>query len=197
MVALDRPAPQALAGVRFAVVPGARPAVQGGQAGVERDVCDPPERQPAPGRAPAGVGAGGQRRVLVTAGRPGEAASTAGAAAADASRAPARRGRPARQRRMRRMRFMMTSRGAGPGGQRPARLIPLLAAAMVFTTRDRPQDSPQESAPLGGHVWWPRGAAGDPAVAAALTVTGFPQGQGQGAGGGLPLAGQRGGRWRR
>ena len=43
-------------GVRFAVLPGARPAVQGGQAGVERDVRDPPERQPAPGRAPVGEG---------------------------------------------------------------------------------------------------------------------------------------------
>jgi hypothetical protein len=40
---------------------------------------------------------------------------------------------------------MVTSVWSGPGGG-PPRLVPLLAAAAAVTTRDRPQDCPQESA---------------------------------------------------
>ena len=45
-----------------------------------------------------------------------------------------------------RIRFTMTSSWAGRGGGRPSQLTPLLAVAALFTTRDRPQDCPQESA---------------------------------------------------
>ena len=45
MIALGRAAQQALAQGQFAVVSGQLLAVQRGHAGVERDVCDPPERQ--------------------------------------------------------------------------------------------------------------------------------------------------------
>ena len=40
------------------------------------------------------------------------------------------------------MRFMTVSSSAGRGGGRLSRLIPLLAAAAVFTTRNGPRDSP-------------------------------------------------------
>ena len=44
-IALDRPAQEALAEVQSAaVLSGALPAFKGGQAGIERDVNDPPER---------------------------------------------------------------------------------------------------------------------------------------------------------
>ena len=69
-----------------------------------------------------------------------------GVAAAEASRAPARLGRSARRQQRHRMPFMMTSLPCGPGGGRPSGLFPLLAAAAAFTTHDRPQDCPQESA---------------------------------------------------
>jgi hypothetical protein len=45
-----------------------------------------------------------------------------------------------------RMRFTVTSSWAGRGGGRPSRLTPLFAVAALFTTRDRPQDCPQECA---------------------------------------------------
>jgi hypothetical protein len=44
VIALDRPAQEALAEVQFTVVSGESPALQRGHAGVERDVHDPPER---------------------------------------------------------------------------------------------------------------------------------------------------------
>ena len=49
----DRPADQALTGAPSAVVPGELPAFQAGHACSERDVHDPPERQPGPGWARA------------------------------------------------------------------------------------------------------------------------------------------------
>ena len=50
-VVLGRSADQALAGAPSAVVRGDLPAFEGGHACSERDVHDPPERQPGPGRA--------------------------------------------------------------------------------------------------------------------------------------------------
>ena len=50
------------------------------------------------------------------------------------------------------MLFTMTSSWAGRGGGRLSRLIPLLAAAAVFTTRNGPRDSPHNSTgPPGSH----------------------------------------------
>ena len=50
------------------------------------------------------------------------------------------------------MLFTMTSSRAGRGGGRLSRLIPLLAAAAVFTTRNGPRDSPHNwTGPPGSH----------------------------------------------
>jgi hypothetical protein len=43
-IALDRPVQEAVAEVQFGVLSGVLPAFKGGQAGVEWDVNDPPER---------------------------------------------------------------------------------------------------------------------------------------------------------
>ena len=47
---------------------------------------------------------------------------------------------------MLRMRFMMTPSWLGRAPAAQSRLVPLLAAAAMSTTRDRSQDCPQESA---------------------------------------------------
>jgi hypothetical protein len=59
---------------------------------------------------------------------------------------PGELARRANVRRSRRMLFTVASWWAGPGGGGLSRLIPLLAAAAVFTTRNGPRDGPHNRA---------------------------------------------------